>query len=153
MSNNKFKSPINVEEKLKSKSGFSKFLLITGGVFFVAQIALLLLHLGFAPDNGSNTVPITDFLSTQTLWIVNLSLGLVGAILLEYKRIVASIISGLAASVAITGGGILYFDWRVSVLQVEIIVPLLFGLIVGGLVYKLLKKALYKEPKEEEYNY
>jgi len=127
----------NVEEQMKQFSGWAKFRMIMGGVCFIASATFVMIHLGFVKeDYGHDPVPMKSF-SRETLWWLNAGLGIGGGILLGYKHFFIAILSGLIASLAITGSALLYLSWRESILTVEIIIPMLAGLL-GVVVYKKL---------------
>lgn len=133
------KEDLNIENKMNELSGISRFRLIFGGIFFIIIATFVMIHLGFVEDDfGSKPIRKT-FLTRQNLWLVNSGLGILGGIILGYKRFLIAAVSGLVASIAITGSALLYLSWRQEILSVEIVIPLLAGL-VGIALYNNLAK-------------
>ena len=69
--------------------------------------------------------------------MINMGLGILLGLCVNPKEALITGFSGWIASVAITGSAILYFSFRTSLMSVEMILPLLPGLI-GVKVYDYL---------------
>lgn len=110
------------------------------------MIVLPMLHIGFAPSHIHYQQEPEPFLSRSFLWMINLSLGILLGLCVNPKDALIAGFSGLIASIAITGSAILYFSFRTSLMSIEIIFPLLPGLI-GVKVYDYLiaKKRMNKK--------
>jgi len=72
-------------------------------------------------------------------------LGIAGGALMNYKKFIASVPAGLAASLFMTDFTLFYISFRNSVTNYEILIPLFLGFLVGVGVYKLLFKLIYKD--------
>ncbi len=78
-----------------------------------------------------------------TLWLVNAGFGIIGGILLNYRKFLVTMFSGLMASMAITGVTLLYVSWRESILNIELLIPLAAGVVIWGLFFNGLNKLFY----------
>lgn len=126
-----------LDEQFAAATGLERVLLIVGTLCFVAAAALLILHLGFYDPLIHRDGPGHGQILTQTqLWLVSLALGCLGGALIVHRRPVAGGVAGLAAGAGLTGSGLLYFSWRDSMLDVELLVPLLVALAVGKATYR-----------------
>lgn len=130
---------VTVDQDFKSYSGGKKARIIIGSVCFILAGVLVLFHLGFVRDSGSGNIAIKHFLNREELWYINLGLGLVGGILLAYKQALIAAVSGVLAAAAITGSALLYFGWRDTVYQFELLFPLMTGLL-GIVLFKSLSR-------------
>lgn len=125
-----------------AKQSKLSFWLILGIVCFAAPMGLLLIHLGFITEGVSAAVEQKPFLSELELVLISVGLGLLGGWCLDRRHALASIpAGGIGAFVAIYVG-LLYFGGRESVLQLEVLVPLLVGLVPGGIAYNVLMRLL-----------
>lgn len=146
----KNKANINVEEQLKSKKGWEKVLMIVGGLCFVSQGAFLILHLGFVDESIHHGGEAPQFLSRANLWYLHIGLGILGGILLDVRSPLTAAFAGMVAAIAITGTGLLYLSWRESILNVELIIPLLAGLLTGVPLNSALKNLFRKGAAKSE---
>jgi hypothetical protein len=105
-----------------------------------------MMHIGFAPAHIHYQQEPEPFLSRSSLWIINMSLGILLGLCVNPKEALIAGFSGWIVSVAITGSAILYFSFRTSLMSIEMILPLLPGLI-GVKVYDYLidKKRMNKK--------
>ena len=129
---------MTVEQKFKKASKLEAMLIIIGALSFICCYVFTILHLGFRSQysNGKHW----EFLSNQQLWMINGALGLLGGIFLNYKKPIISSISGLFASLGITGFSLLYLSWRVQVEHIESIVMLGIGILPGAFLYKFFNQ-------------
>lgn len=142
---------VNIEEKMKENSCMENVMLGAGGLCFVVMAVFVMLHLGFMDENVRNIDKPIQFLSRNALWYLHIGLGLVGGILLDFRNPLIAAFSGMAAAVALTGSALLYLGWRDTILQVELIVPMLVALFVGVPINHALKR-LFKPEKAEKSN-
>ncbi len=63
----------------------------------------------------------------MTLWLANTVFGILGGGLLQYKKFLPALPSGLMAAMAITGSTLLYVSWHSTILNIEMLVPLAAG--------------------------
>lgn len=139
------KKPYQVDNRFKDATGFTKFRYTVGGLCFVIAGAFVMIHLGFMEESYNYNKPMKPFLTSESIWYVNSTLGIVGGLILGYKRFIIAILSGLIASLAITGATLLYLSWRETILMAEIIIPMLAG-VVGIILYDNLAKLNQSEP-------
>ena len=129
---------MKIDEILLSKNGWDKFLFILGGICFVAIPVSVILHLGFImPQINHNPVSPDQFLDPLTVLIINIGIGLLGGILVDSKNLFIAGVSGGIASILMTGTSLLYFFWREEAMMIEIIIPMLTGLL-GKAFYNYL---------------
>lgn len=132
---------MTVEEKFKKASKLEGVLIIIGAVSFICITVFPMLHLGFRNQYGDHKQ--WQFLTTQQLWLINSTLGLLGGILMNYRKSIISGISGLVTSLVITGFSMIYFSWREQIAIIECVVILGIGIFAGALLYKFLNRMLY----------
>jgi hypothetical protein len=129
---------MTTEQKFKKATKLEGVLIIIGALSFICCYVFTMLHLGFRSQYGDHKQ--WQFLTAQQLWMINGALGLLGGILLNYKKPFISGISGLAASIGITGFSLLYLSWREQVAHIESIIMLGIGILPGVFLYKFLRK-------------
>ncbi|HWQ81604.1 MAG TPA: hypothetical protein VN514_04985 [Ignavibacteria bacterium] len=120
----------------------NKILSIIGFLCFITACVLSITYMGFfnQPDMEIKVVLIPD---AGTLWLVNAGFGIIGGILLNYRKFLVTMFSGLMASMAITGVTLLYVSWRESILNIELLIPLAAGVVIWGLFFNGLNKLFY----------
>lgn len=131
------------EKLLMLKDGL---VILTAGLSFILMMVLPILHMGFVRSHIHYEYERTQFLSRPSLWMINMGLGILLGLCLNPKNPIISGFSGWIASVAITGSALFYFSFRTSLMSVEMIFPLLPGLL-GLRVYDYLiaKKRMNKK--------
>lgn len=134
---------MTVEQKFKKATKLEGMLIIIGALSFICCYVFTMLHLGFRSQYGDHKQ--WQFLTTQQLWMINSALGLLGGILMNYKKPVISGISGLAASMGITGFSLLYLSWREQLEHIESIIMLGIGILPGVFLYKFLSKTFKRK--------
>ncbi len=110
-----------------------------GSILFIMAGTFTLIHLGFQLDDSAPDA-MKPFLTTSELWTVNSILGVIGGVLMNYRRILISGLCGLVAAWGITGTTLLYLTWRESIIQLEIALPLLLGILPAIFLYMGLTK-------------
>jgi hypothetical protein len=140
---------MTVEQIFKKASKLEAMLIIIGSLCFICCYVHTLIHLGFRSQYGEHKQ--WEFLSTQQLWMINGALGLLGGILLNYKKPIISSISGLVTSLGITGFSLLYLSWRVQVEHVESIIMLGIGIVPGVFLYKILNRVFHSKSNDNKH--
>lgn len=112
-------------------------------IAFVVPVAFSILHLGFYPETISQHSD-KKFLSAEMLFVINVFCGLFGGFVMtagkKIPEITAGIISGGVTTFTITSAALIYFFWRTSFINIEIIIPIGAGIIIGVSSFKLLIK-------------
>lgn len=130
------------------KKPFDKVLAIIGGVCFILACVAVIIYSGFTsqPQQEIKVVLIPDL---ETLWIFNAAMGLLGGALINYKKFLAAIPAGLAASLFMTDFTLFYVSFRSSIYNFEILIPLFLAFLVGVGVYKVFYRLIYKKKDDE----
>ncbi len=140
--------PTPTEKVYLEKNTFDKFLFIIGTMCFICSSIIALIYQGFFSGNVQqvkfNLIP-----DAQTLWMASAALGLAGGALMNYKKFLAAIPAGLAASLFMTDFTLFYISFRNSIMNFEILLPLFLGFLVGTGVYKVLYRMVYKKKDDE----
>lgn len=130
-----------------------KIIPLVGALCFLLIVPLTLIHLNFFPTTIHHTGTREQFLSLPSLWMINMGLGLLGGISIDYKHVLIAGLAGLIASIAMTGTTLLYLSFRSSIMSVEILFPMLTGLVgiwlYDCLIAKNIEKKKINKPKEE----
>lgn len=123
---------------------FNNILSIIGFLCFITACVLSVTYMGFfnQPNIEVKVVFIPD---AGTLWLVNAGLGIIGGILLNYRKFLVTMFSGLMASLAITGVTLLYVSLRESILNIELLIPLAAGTVIWGIFFNGLNKLFYPD--------
>ena len=126
------------------KNKIDRVLFILGALCFITICVLVITYAGFTtqPKEEIKFVLIPD---AQTLWIINILLGIAGGILADYRKFLASAPAGLITSLAITGVTLAYISFRESLLSIELLIPLFIGAVCGAVVYNLLLRLFYNK--------
>ena len=123
---------------------------IIGFVIFIWIVMSVLLHLGFAINTGGpDPKPFLEGKPMMLFWI-NISLGLVGGLLINFKNPIVSGITGLLSATVITGVALVYFNWREHFLLLEIVLPLVPALLLAIFLPRMLNKVFKKKEKPTE---
>jgi hypothetical protein len=123
---------------------FNKILAALGFLLLIATCVLSMTYMGFT-THPKTAVKVVLIPNIQILWLVNIGFGLIGGVLINYKRIIASAVSGLITSVVITGSTLLYISFRTTILNYEMLVPLSIGAIAGGMTYNFIISKFYND--------
>lgn len=115
-----------------------------GFLLLIATCVLSITYMGFT-THPKTAVKVVLIPNLQILWIVNILFGLIGGVLINYRRIVASAIAGLITTVVITASTILYVSFRSTILNYEMLIPLSVGAVAGSIVYNLIVSKFYKD--------
>jgi hypothetical protein len=126
----------------ESENVILKILPYIGGVLIIFCAVNVMQNLGFSehhirPGKG-------PLLSTSMVWLVNLACGLVGGLLLYWRRPVVAVVTGLVAAAGITAWSYAYLSWRESIINYEILVLLIVGLLPAVAVHGFLDDRLPK---------
>jgi len=126
-----------MEKRFNGLSGVRKTGVIIAFLALVFGMIVILDYLGFTiSDVGSNNRMFS--FSKQTIWIINIGIGIVGGILCAPKKLMAAIISGAVVGAGITGLTFLYTSWRSSLIPYELLIPFFVSLIIGFKIFGLL---------------
>jgi hypothetical protein len=102
---------------------------------------MTLMYLGYRPEDELEKSFINwDWLSTEVLWIINISAGAIGGIMLGYPRWIEGAFSGIIAIVFITLTHFLCLDSRSEVYSFELGIPSFVGVIGFVMFYFLTPK-------------
>jgi hypothetical protein len=142
--NNTKPQPTPTEKVYLEKNNFDKILFIIGGLCFICSPILALTYRGFLSGRVEE-IKVDLIPDVQTLWIASAAFGIAGGALMNYKKFLASVPAGLAASLFMTDFTLFYISFRNSILNFELLLPYLLGFLVGVGVYKLLFKLIYKD--------
>lgn len=123
---------------------FDKILAALGFLLLIATCVLAMTYMGFT-NQPRMTVKVVLIPNLQILWLVNIGFGLIGGVLINYRRIIASAVSGLISSVVITGSTLLYISFRTTILNYELLIPLFIGAIAGGITYNFIISKFYND--------
>jgi len=129
---------LKLDEHYQNTSGWSKVKLILGGILIISAACLTLVNLGFS-DPMIHRQPRVYVLDWSVVWVVNITCGALGGALLVSKHYLKGAVAGVVSTACITGASLAYLSWREEVLIVEILIPLLTGLIGIG-IYKRLTR-------------
>lgn len=140
--------PTPTEKVYLEKNTLDKILFLIGALCFICSPILALAYQGFFSGNVEevkfNLIP-----DAQTLWIASAAFGIAGGALMNYKKLLASVPAGLAASLFMTDFTLFYISFRNSILNYELLIPYFLGFLVGVGVYKFLYKFIYKKRDDE----
>jgi len=130
------------------KTPIEKALAVIGALCFITSCVLVITFSGFTtqPQHEVKVVIIPDL---EALWIVNAILGVIGGALINYKKFLAAIPSGLAAVLVMTDFTLFYISFRDSIMSFEILLPLFLAFLAGVGVYKILYRLIYKKKDDE----
>lgn len=130
------------------KKPFEKILAIIGALCFITSCVLVIAYSGFTthPQAEVKVVLIPDL---KTLWIVTALLGAAGGALINYKKFLAAVPAGLAASLFMTDFTLFYISFRSSIWNYEILIPLFLAFVVGIVIYRVFYRFIYKKRDEE----
>jgi hypothetical protein len=140
--------PTPTEKVYLEKSKFEKFLFIIGALCFICSPIIALTYQGFfsgrVEEIKFNLIP-----DAQTLWLASAGFGILGGAFMNYRKFLASIPAGLAASLFMTDFTLFYISFRNSILNYELLLPYFLGFLVGVGVYKVLYRFIYKKRDDE----
>lgn len=122
---------------------------IIGAIAFIVLVVIIIMNAGFVNRGGSpDGHPFKPFLGETGIWILTVALGLFGGIMLDPRQYIIMGITGTLTAIIITGFTLFYISFRSSILNIEFIVPLLVGLLVGRGIYLLLNRIFVRTKTE-----
>ncbi len=130
-------------EKSTAPSRLPVILGIIGCLCFICTPVFVTSHLGFVDAHIGHS-PMSQFLTRTELWCINGALGILGGVLLNYKRPFISGMSGLIGTLSVTGFTLLYVSWRSTIWTAEYFLLLLLGLLPGILFYYFIREKFPK---------
>lgn len=105
----------------------------------------IMFYYGFHPSMIHSTSENNPFnLSITTIWIIHLTLGFLGGMGFGKKTFLLTGVMGLFCAAIITGFSFIYYSWRASLLSVEVIIPIIVGILPTMKLYDYLKERLEK---------
>lgn len=97
---------------------------------FLLMSVNIMLYYGFQPSViHSPPQPNPFHLAVGTIWAIHLAAGFLGGISLAKKRYGLAGTMGLLCAALITGVSFAYFGWRSSLISVEVLIPLVAGIL------------------------
>lgn len=136
--------PAPTEKFYLEKNKLDRILFIIGGLCFITVCILTITYSGFT-THPQNEIKVVLIPNEKTLWIINSILGLLGGVLVDYRKFLASVPGGLITSLTITGFTLAYISFRETLISIEILLPLFVGAVIGALVYNLLLRLFYNK--------
>lgn len=107
---------------------------------FVLMVLNITFFYGFAPvtihSTGNHANPFG--LTVPFIWIIHLTVGFVAGMVFNKKRFLLAGSMGLLCAALITGISLLYFGWREEISTVEILIPLVLGILPAVKLYDYL---------------
>ena len=126
-------------------------------VFLAVSFILMPLNITFFYGFTSSIIHTTKDLTNPfglnipIIWAIHLTTGFFAGMIFSKKRFLLAGSIGFLCAFLITGISIAYFGWRESISTVEILIPLIFGILPSVKLYDYLNKKYPLNPKQEEY--
>jgi hypothetical protein len=118
-------------------------------VSFIGMVVNVTLFYGFVPSmihtTGNHSDPFG--LTIPLIWIIHLTVGFFAGMVFTKKRFLLAGCTGLLCAFLVTGISVLYFGWRESISTVEVLIPLIFGILPPVKLYDYITG---KFPLKEE---
>lgn len=127
-------------------------------LLFLASFILMELNIwfyfGFHRQTYRPVEPMVNPLGFEIwqIWAIHLALGLIGGMILNPKHYVIAGFCGLLAATLITGITFGYFGWRVRFEMLEVIVPLIFGIIPPVILHDRLVRRKKQQILQKQEN-
>ncbi len=108
-----------------------RVLTVTLPFSFLLMPINIILYYGFTPtiihpnNDTSNSLGLTIAL----IWFIHLSLGFLAGMVFSKTQLLLTGSIGILCAFLITGISLLYFDWRNEINTLEILIPLIFGIL------------------------
>lgn len=126
-----------------------KLLSILLAFSFVAMAVNIMLYYGFRPSMIHSTPQKNPFnLSPAAIWCMHLVTGFAAGMVFSKKHYLLAGFMGLFCAAIITGVSIVYFGWRISLVPVELFIPLAAGILPTVKLFDYLKKRTDKNKHE-----
>jgi hypothetical protein len=109
-------------------------------LFFAVPVVLCMVDQGFALDDGPPPTKVIH--SMLTLYLVNGAFGLLGGLVLNFRRFLVYGLSGLIGGLSMTAVALMYMGWRDHMIKLELAVIFFLGLVPAFLAYKLLDRLM-----------
>lgn len=115
---------------------------LLSALVFLCMVINVSLYLGFytAVSNPGNLAPNPFHLTVAKIWIIHCVAGFFAAMSFSRKRLLLVGTMGALSAAAVTGISFLYFGWRESLLSVEMIFPLILGILPVVKLYAVIRK-------------
>jgi len=126
---------VTVTEKARGSTSFSNSFIVALVIITLTTIVPALMITGFFGEIA---------LSRDTATIIALVGGAVAGAIADSKQRLRGVLVGITFGVATLWSGILYFQARGSIIKIEMVIPLLGGLIPAAAVYYVLSRLFPK---------
>lgn len=116
---------------------------------FLLMVLNVMFYYGFRPTTiHSNTDPTNPFgLTVPLIWAIHLPIGFLAGLGFSKKHYFLSGSMGLLSAALITEIAILYFGWREDLMAVELLLPLILGILPAVKLFEFLKRRMYPGEK------
>ncbi len=123
------------------KSIFGQFQILLVGSYLLIPINIFFYY-GFQMEMHHPTESrINPFgLEIWQIWAFHLIVGLLAGIALNPKRYLLSGFCGMLAAALVTGISLAYFGWRENIEMLEILIPLIFGILPAVKLYDFINR-------------
>lgn len=112
---------------------------LVGFILFTIPAFLTMENVGYTRTDVQGIEFDGGFLSDTNLLIINISLGLIGGILLFTGKMIPAIIAGIIATTLTTFLIKSYMSFRVEMFYMELVIPFLISVFTGIFVFRLLR--------------
>lgn len=119
---------------------FIVILLLAGS--FLLMVLNVLFFFGFQSTLIYSTHATTNpfGLSIPLIWAIHLPVGFLAGMIFSKKRYFLTGSMGLLCATLITGISFLYFGWRESISTVEVLIPLILGIVPVVKLHDFIKR-------------
>ena len=121
------------------------------GASFLLMVINIMIFYGFTPSmiHYKETQPNPFGLTIAMIFVIHLTVGFIAGIGFS-KRYLLSGSMGLLCAFLFTGISLLYFGWREDLESVEILIPLVFGILPAFRLFDYLNHKYPVRSKQEE---
>jgi hypothetical protein len=118
-------------------------------ISFILMVLNITFFYGFTPSmiNTTNNHANPFELTIPLIWTIHLIAGFLAGMVFSKKRYILAGSAGLLCAFLITGISFMYFGWRESISSVEMLFPLILGILPAVKLYDYLNN---KYPKKNE---
>ncbi len=122
--------------------------MIKRGITIIFPFSFLLMPLnitfyyGFTPTivHTNHIVPNPFGLTIALIWFIHLSMGLLAGMVLSKTQLLLTGSIGILCAFLITGISFLYFGWRAEINTLEILIPLILGILPPLKLYGFINR-------------
>lgn len=110
---------------------------------FILMPLNIMLYYGFRPSVIHSPAHNNPFsIGIGAIWLIHLVIGFLAGMALGKKYFWLTGIMGLFCAAIITGVSFAYFSWRTSLISIEVIIPLIAGILPTMKLYDYLIKRM-----------